>query len=323
MIIRKICILGGSGFVGQTLANQLAASGYHLKVLSRRRESNRDNLIILPQLELIETDIHNQESLYHHFENCDAVINLIGILNERGRKGSGFHRAHVELVEKIIKACHRNNIRRILHMSALNADAEKGPSHYLRSKGEAEKLLFADSKLQVSCFRPSVIFGRNDSFFNRFAFLLKMTPLVFPLACAQARFAPVFVEDVAKAFVKSLSDPYSFGKHFCLCGPDSYTLRQLVEYTAMCLKLKRHVIPLTDSLSRLQAAVFDFVPGKPFSTDNYLSATVDSVCENNDLIKLGITPTALEGIVPQYLSEQKQRAHYQYYRRRAHRPSDL
>jgi uncharacterized protein YbjT (DUF2867 family) len=323
MNIKKICILGGSGFVGHTLANRLSAAGYQVKVLTRKREAHRQNLIVLPELELVETDIHNQTNLNHHFAGCDAVINLVGILNESGRKGAGFHHAHVELVGKMIKACHENGIRRVLHMSALNADAADGPSHYLRSKGEAEKLLFADESLQVSCYRPSVIFGKGDSFFNRFAELLKITPLIFPLACPHARFTPVFVEDVAAAFVLTLADPHSHGKHYCLCGPNTYSLQELVEYTTSCLNIKRHIMPLTDTLSRIQAAVFDFVPGKPFSTDNYLSTKVDSVCKNNDLAKLGITASALEAVVPQYLSQQKQRARYQEFRCQSRRSANL
>ncbi len=323
MTIKKICILGGTGFVGQTLANQLAKAGYRLKILTRNRESRRENLIILPGLELIETDIHKQSSLDQHFKDCDAVINLVGILNERGRKGSGFHHAHVSLVEKMIKACHTNDIQRVLHMSALNADSENGPSHYLRSKGKAENILFADEKLKVSCFRPSVIFGDNDDFFNRFAFLLKMTPLVFPLACPNAKFAPVHVEDVSTAFVKSLSDTASNGKHFCLCGPRSYRLQELVEFTLKSLNIRRQIVPLTDSISRLQAAIFDFVPGKPFSTDNYLSTKVDSVCRTNSLGKLGITANSLEAIVPQFLSHKRQRKKYQEYRRHSHRSRSL
>ncbi len=323
MIIKKICLTGGSGFVGQTLANQLSKAGYQLKVLTRNREVRRDNLILLPELELVETDIHDQACLDRQFEGCDAVINLVGILNEHGRNGSGFHHVHVELVEKIIKACHNNGIRRVLQMSALNADADHGPSFYLRSKGEAEKILFAERALQVSCYRPSVIFGAGDSFFNRFATLLKMTPVIFPLACPHARFAPVFVGDVAAAFVRTLAHPQSYGQCYSLCGPRSYSLQQLVEFTASCLEIDRHVLPLTNSMSRLQAAVFDFVPGKPFSTDNYLSTRVDSVCKCNDLEKLGITASALEAIVPQYLSARFQRARYQRFRSRARRSSDL
>jgi uncharacterized protein YbjT (DUF2867 family) len=323
MIKKRICILGGTGFVGQTLANQLSDAGYRIRILTRHREASRRDLIVLPKLELIETDIHSQESLNHHFKNCDVVINLVGILNERGRKGLGFHHAHVALAEKILEACHQNKIRRVLQMSALNANAEDAPSHYLRSKGEAETVLQQDKSLQLTCFRPSVIFGKNDSFFNRFVFLLKTTPLVFPLACPRALFAPVWVEDVARAFVQSINDKDSFGEHYCLCGPNTYSLRELVEYTRHCLNIRRKLIPLSDGLSRLQAALFDFVPGKPFSTDNYLSTKVDSVCKNNDLLNLGITPTALEAIVPRYLSAHNQRARYQEFRKHSRRSSIL
>ena len=143
------------------------------------------------------------------------------------------------------------------------------------------------------------------------------------MACPQARFAPVHVEDVAAAFIKSLPDPDSYGKHYCLCGPQTYSLQELVEFTANCLNIKRRIIPLTDSFSRLQAAVFDFIPGKPFSSDNYQSTKVDSICQSNDLEELGITASALEAIVPQYLSQRHQRARYQDYRRHSHRSSEL
>lgn len=315
MIIKRICILGGSGFVGETLANRLTKDGYQLRVLTRDREKKRYNLILLPTVELIEADIHDQEQLNTHLAGCDAVINLVGILNEKGRNGSGFRRVHVDLTEKVIRACSQNGIKRLLHMSALNADAVSGTSHYLRTKGEAEDMVHNTAGLLVTSFRPSVVFGPKDSFFNRFATLLKFTPLVFPLACAETRFAPVFVEDVAEAIARTVKDPDCYGRRFTLVGPKNYTLQQLVEYTARCLGIRRTVIPLPALLSRLQAAVFDFVPGKPFSTDNYLSATIDSVSDHNDLITLGITPTPLEAIVPQYLSRHFQRAYYYDFRR--------
>ena len=141
-----------------------------------------------------------------------------------------------------------------------------------------------------------------------------MTPLAFPLACAETRFAPVFVEDVAEAFARTLNDTHSYGRRYTLVGPKQYTLRQLVEYTAHCLGIKRHIIPLPVFLARLQAAIFDFVPGKPFSTDNYLSATIDSISEHNDLNDLGIPPTPLEVIVPRYLSRRFHRADYYTFR---------
>ena len=163
--------------------------------------------------------------------------------------------------------------------------------------------------------RPSVIFGAEDSFFNRFAGLLKLSPLFFPLACPNSRFAPVYVEDVSAAFLAVLDDRQSIGRSYSLCGPKTYSLRQLVEYTANCIASKAKIIPLSQGLSRLQAMVFDFVPGKPFSMDNFLSASVDSVCDNNQLGELGITPQSLEGVVPYYLQSQNLRARYDDFRR--------
>lgn len=320
MLINTICILGGTGFVGRTLANHLTREGYRLRILTRNREYNKENLILLPTVELVEADVHDPEALKMHTAGCDAVINLVGILNERGRKGEGFRKAHVELAEKVIDACRANRIKRLLHMSAMNADAENGPSHYLKTKGEAEDLVHAATDIKVTSFRPSVIFGRHDSFFNRFARLLKMTPVFFPLACPSARFAPVFVGDVADAFVRTLTDTESYGMRYDLCGPDEYSLLELVRYTSRCIDVKRVIIPLGDILSRIQASVFDFVPGKPFSTDNYLSTRVDSVCrEENGLLELGITPKAVDAVVPQYLSGRNYRARYHLYRKQSHR----
>ncbi len=321
MLINRICIVGGTGFVGRTLANHLAREGIDVRILTRNRERHKDNLILLPNVELIQADVHNVDNLKKYFSGCNAVINLVGILNERGRDGSGFRHVHVELTRKIVDACQHTHIKRLLHMSALNADAKTGTSHYLKTKGEAEDLAHqaASSGIKVTSFRPSVIFGREDSFFNRFAKMLKLTPLFFPLACARAKFAPVFVGDVARAFVQTLKNPESYGRRYELCGPKIYTLEQLVRYTAECTGTKRKIIPLNDLLSRIQAAFFDFVPGKPFSTDNYLSARVDSVCKQNGMAELGITPVAVEAVVPQYLAYQSQRARYNLFRSHTHR----
>ena len=315
-------MLGGTGFVGRVLANRLVRDGVKLRILTRNRERNKDDLILLPGTRLIETDVHQQENLNRQFAGCDAVINLVGILNERGRDGRGFRHVHVELTRKIIDACSANGIKRLLHMSALHADAAYGPSHYLKTKGEAEVLAHnaGDYGIKVTSFRPSVIFGTHDSFFNRFAALLRLT-WIFPLACHGTRFTPVHVGDVAEAFARTLLEPASYGRCYHLCGPHVYKLEELVRYTARCIGVKRWIIPLNDILSRIQAAVFDFVPGKPFSTDNYLSAKIDSICDHNDLAELGITPVSIESVVPQYLSGRFQRARYYQMRSRSHRNS--
>ena len=173
MTQHTICILGGSGFVGHHLCARLTEEGHQLRVLTRRREEHRD-LLVLPTLELIECNIHDIDALKQAMTGCDVVINLVGILNEKGHDGSGFRRAHVELPQKVVEACRANNIHRLLHMSALGADAKHGPSFYQRTKGEGERLVHS-SGLTVTTFRPSVMFGEHDSFFNRFGGLLKLS----------------------------------------------------------------------------------------------------------------------------------------------------
>ncbi len=320
MLIKRIGILGGTGFVGQSLCNRLSAHGYELKVLTRSREYNRDNLILLPGLDLVQADVHDQVQLNLHLADCDAVINLIGILNEKGNSGKGFKQAHVDVAKKLITACTENNIHRLLQISALNADAVNGKSHYLRTKGEAEDLLHTNTaNIHVTSFRPSIIFGHGDNFFNRFAKLVKMMPVFFPLACHSSKFAPVHVLDLVEMMTRSLNDPVSYSQKFQLCGPRVYTLKELVCFTAKTLGVTRKIIPLNDILSRIQATVFDFVPGKPFSTDNYLSAKTDSVCECNDLMRYGIQPTAIESVVPQYLTSHSYRSRYTEFRSTSHR----
>lgn len=300
MTTRTICMVGGTGFVGRHLAARLVQDRHHIKVLTRRRERHRD-LLVLPGLQLIEADIHDPETLAREFAGCDVIINLVGILNERGHRGEGFRRAHVELPRKVVEACRQTGVTRLLHMSALGADAKEGRSHYQRTKGEGEDLVHAAEGIAVTSFRPSVIFGRGDSFLNRFAELLRITPYFFPLACANARFAPVFVGDVVEAFTLSLGRTATEGQRYELCGPRAYTLRELVEYTARLLGLKRKIIPLGNRLSRLQAEILEWVPGKPFSRDNYLSLQTDSVCSGPFPPLFGIEPTPLENVAPSYL----------------------
>ena len=316
MLIKKIAILGGTGFVGQSLCNRLSKDGYKLKVPTRNREYNRDNLILLPNLELIETDIHNSDDLKELLIDCDAVINLVGILNEKRNNGKGFRKVHVELVKNLISICKVHGIRRILQISALGADAKNGKSFYLKTKGEAEKLLRSNSVgIKTTILKPSVIFGKKDSFFNRFAKLLKICPFFFPLACYKTKFSPIYVLDVVEMIAKSINDPNSYNKSYQLCGPKNYSLKNLISFTSETLDLKCVIIPLNNTLSYFQARVFDFLPNKPFSTDNYLSAQTDSICECNDLFRYNIKPTAIEDIVPQYLAGYKYHSFYSMFRK--------
>lgn len=306
MTTHEVCVLGGTGFIGQEILARLVAAGHDVKLLTRNPVQHRD-LKVLPSVRLVRADVHDETQLAREFAGCDVVINLVGILNETtlGRgSGAQFRRVHTELPQKVVRACQAAGVRRYLHMSGLKADSQRGPSHYLKSKGLAEDYIrehCAGGAPEYVIFQPSVVFGPGDAFINNFAGILKLAPGVLPLACADAKFAPVYVGDVAAAFMACLDRRDVVGRNFALCGPDTVTLGDIVRETARLLGLKRLVIPLPKSVSRVQAAVMDFVPGKPFSTDNFLSATLDSVCECDGLGELGIARTAMRSILPQYI----------------------
>jgi NADH dehydrogenase len=303
--IKQVCILGGTGFVGRHIAYRLAEQGYDCRVFTRHAHRHRE-LATSTGCRVEEVDIFDVRALADALTGCDAVIHLVGILNESRRQT--FRRIHVDLVDTVVKACHQARVRRLLHMSALNADAAAGTSQYLRTKGEGENLAHTRGQpdIAVTSFRPSVVFGRDDSFINRFASLLRL-PGPMPLACPQARFAPVYVGDVARAFVDNLANRDTFGRRYELCGPQAYTLEALVRYIAKQLGLRKVIVPMGDAASRLQAQILERVPGKPFTTDNYLSMRLDSVCREDGLGKLGIAATHLDAIVPEFLGQQTPR----------------
>jgi NADH dehydrogenase len=252
---------------------------------------------------VVGADPFDREQLVAALYGCDAAVHLIGILNSDGKKRS-FRRMHVELVENVVAACHEAKIVRLLHMSALNADQSRGSSHYLRSKGEGENRAHTLGKpgIAVTSFRPSVIFGPDDSFLNRFATLLKI-PGPLPLACPDALLSPVFVGDVADAFANALQDRGTFGRHYELCGPESYTLEQLVRFIAQHTGRRKLIIRLPDWASRFQAAVLQYVPGKPFTPDNYDSLRTPSVCQDDGLAALGVTATSLQNAGVRFLNK--------------------
>lgn len=293
-----ICILGGTGFVGRHLAARLVSRGHSVKVLTRQRFRHTD-MLVLPTLTLVQADVYDPGVLRDEFEGCDAVVNLVGILNERGHKGAGFRLAHVEFTEAVLQACRGARVRRLLHMSALHAD-KHGPSHYLRTKGEAAEKVYAAKQLEVTVFEPSVIFGPGDSFLKRFAGLLERMPLL-PLAWPKARFAPVYVGDVVEAYTRCIERRAGAGQRYVLCGPKTYSLKELVRYTARLTGHRRLVLGLPRPAAWLQAAIMEWLPGKPFSLDNYRSLKVDSVSDEDGLATLGIAATPLEAVAPTYL----------------------
>ena len=291
MKIARIALVGGSGFVGRHLTRHLHNRGYQCRIITRHAHRHRELSTVA---ELIEADPFDHEQLTTALHDCDAVIHLVGILNANDAERS-FRHVHVELVESIVSACLAAKVGRLLHMSALNADEARGGSQYLRSKGEGENRAHTLGKaaIAVTSFRPSVIFGVDDSFLNRFAALLKI-PGPLPLACPDARLAPVYVGDVAAAFANALQDSGTFGRHYELCGPHSYTLEQIVRFVGRHTGHDKRIIRLSDKASRMQASILQHFPGKPFTPDNYLSLRTPSVCGEDGLRALGVTPTSLE-----------------------------
>ena len=301
----NICVLGGTGFVGTELVARLALAGHWVRVATRNL-ARAQRLRVLETVELRVADVHSPPTLGQLFADCDAVINLVGILNPR--RGASFHAVHTELPAKVIAAARAAGVRQVLHMSALGVDA-RAPSQYLRSKaaGEAQLRAAAPSSAQtqpaVTILRPSVIFGAGDSLTNRFARLLRLTAGFLPLARARARFAPIHVLDVAEAFQRALGARASFGQVYQLCGPDLLTLAEIVRLTARAAHLPCHIVPLPDVVARLQGLVMGFLPGKPFSLDNFRSLTIDCVCQEDGCARLGIHPQHLQAVLPTYLGD--------------------
>lgn len=315
----RVLLIGGSGFLGSHVAQLLSQLGHAVTVPTRRRERAKD-LLPLPTVDVVEASVHNPADLERLVAGQDAVINLVGILHSRTGKpyGRDFAQAHVELPRKIVAACRKAGVKRLLHVSALKA-AKDAPSQYLRSKADGEAAVReGEPGITTTIFQPSVIFGPGDKFLNTFAELCRTFP-VLPLGCAQARFQPVYVEDVAASVVESISNSDSFGQTYELCGPKVYTLRELVSYAGEVVGHRPSIVGLPKPLANLQAFVLELAPGNMMSRDNVRSMEVDNVCGENCALPFGRAPTPLEAVAPVYLASSFPRARYLSFRSRARR----
>ena len=290
----RVVVLGGSGFVGRRLVARLLADGHRVCVLSRDAGTRER---VPAAAEHRAGDVYDAAFLGEPFAGTDAVVNLVGILNERGDDGRGFRRVYVELADAVIDAMRAAGVRRLLQMSALHAG--DGASHYLQARGEAEAHVVA-SGLDWTLLRPSVIAGPGDGLFCRFAQLLRFAPGL-PLGGAGVRFQPVWVGDVAEAFARALADDATIGRRYDLVGPEVMTLGEIVKHTAKTKGWSRFVLPLPGALGRVQAEVGEHLPGKPISRDNWRSLQRDSTSDDNGLPKLGIVPTDVRAKLPEIL----------------------
>jgi len=315
----QVLVVGGSGFIGSHVVHRLTASGRSALVPARRRDRAK-HLILLPTVEVVDADVHDDAALARLVSGCDAVVNLVGILH--GSKAD-FARAHAELPRRIVAACAAARVRRLIHVSAIGASRE-APSEYLRSKAEGEAAVAAASAqgIATTIFRPSVVFGLEDRFLNLFADLARLLP-VLPIGGASAKMQPVWVEDVAQAIVNALDNESTFGRCYELCGPKVYTLAQLVAFAAEASGHPRRVVALPDGVAGLQARLMELAPGEPLlSRDNLLSLKVDNIASRQPYAmapELGIVPASLESEATAYLAGATLQARLSRFRLRAHR----
>ncbi len=296
----RILLLGGTGFVGRSLCERLVAQGADTRItVATRRLAHAQPVQFLPTVDPVECDVHDDTQLARVVAGHDAVVNLIAILHG---SAADFERVHVQLARRLATACAAAGVPRLVHVSALGAAAD-APSEYLRSKARAEALLRA-APLDLSVLRPSVIFGAHDRFLNLFAALQSVFPLL-PLAGVEARFQPVWVEDVSEALRRCLQRPDTIGQTYECAGPQVYTLGELVRLAGRLCGHERRLLPLPDALGRLQALAMELMPGTPLmSRDNLLSMQVPNVATGQlpGLQALGIGAASLGAVAPGYLS---------------------
>ncbi|HYN54547.1 MAG TPA: complex I NDUFA9 subunit family protein, partial [Methylotenera sp.] len=288
MQLKEVCVLGGSGFVGSAIVAKLDAAGYQVKVLTRRRERAK-HLFLLPNVQVEECNVLDYRALNVALRGTDAVINLIGILHQ-GHHVS-FNNMHHQLPAQLAKICADLGVKRLVHMSSLGADKD-APSQYLRSKAAGETaILELKDKVYITIFKPSIIFGRDDRFINLFASLIKLLPVII-LAKPNAKFQPVWVEDVASCFVNSLENTDAYGRTYELAGPEVYTFRELIQAIMDTLRIKRPIIGLSDKLSYAQAFMMEWLPIKLMSRDNVRSMGIDSVSKQPFPEICNVVPTS-------------------------------
>jgi len=296
----NILVLGGTGFIGRHICEQLQRAGHRMTVPTRQAK-RADVVRHLPLLTVLTANVHDPEVLAQLMAGHDAVVNLVAILH--GNEAA-FERAHVTLARTIAQACQRSGVRRVVHVSALGAAAD-GPSMYLRSKAKGEAVLQA-AGLDLTVLRPSVVFGEGDRFLNLFGGMQKLLPLV-PLAGADTRFQPVWVEDVASEVVHALTDTATIGQTVEVVGPDVFTLRELVRMAGRTVGHQRPVLGLPRAVAYFQALLMELAPGEPLmSTDNLSSLEVDNVASPASAgipttASWGLTPAHLAAILPTYM----------------------
>jgi len=293
-------IFGGSGFLGRYIVPHLAKAGYTVRIQVRRPDRA---LFLKPagdvgQIVPVQGSVTNDASVAAAVSGADVVINLVGILAES--RAGDFNRIHAEAAGRVARLAKAAGARHFVHISAIGADPAS-PSGYGRSKAAGEAAVRAAFPEAV-ILRPSIVFGPEDAFFNRFAGMAAWMPAL-PVISGQTKLQPVYVGDVADAVMAAIANPDAAGKVFELGGPRAYSFQDLLSWILRETGRKRCLVPLPASIARLQATVLERLPGKLLTRDQLLMLQRDNIVSSDapGLAALGITPTPIERIVPEYL----------------------
>jgi len=298
MLNKHICIFGGSGFVGRAIVRAARKQGYHVSVACRHPEKARDMQV--DDIRMIKADVVSGRGLDEAIAGADCVINLVGLLFEKGCYT--FEAAHVHGIEHILAACGRAGISQYLHMSALGADPAS-ISVYARTKATAEARV-RQSHMNWTIFRPSIIYGAGDAFFNRFEQLTRSIP-VLPVIKGDTRFQPVWVEDVARAFVMTIGNRHAQGKTYELGGPRTYSFRELLEMMLHLLNRKRLPVSIPEPVARLMARFTQWLPTPPLTPDQLILLRHDNIVKGTPFPQEFGDPATLEDILPTYLPDNR------------------
>lgn len=300
---RLYTIFGGTGFIGRHLVRRLAERGARMRVISRNPASRGRHLQPLGsvgQIVLQAADLRDEADLRRVLAGAAGVINLIGILHESGRRR--FSEVHGALPGRIAAAAAAEGVERLVQISAIGADPNSASS-YARSKAEGERRT-REAFPDATILRPSIVIGPEDGFFNRFASMAQLLPALPLIGGGETRFQPVYVGDVAQAIVAALERDDAKGRIYELGGPGVYTFAELMRYMLNVLNRRRLLVPLPFGVARLQARFLEVLPEPPLTRDQVELLKVDNVVASDalGLEALGITPTPIELIVPQYLA---------------------
>ncbi len=293
---KLITIFGGGGFLGTYISQRLLKEGARIRIAERNphNAAHIKPLGNLGQTQFAIADIRKKDSVRRAVHGSDMVINLVGIL-----KGD-FDAFHVGGARKVAEAAAENGCEALLHMSAIGADSQSD-SAYGRSKGKGEEAVL-ETFTSATILRPSIVFGREDQFINRFASLISMLPVV-PVIGGSAKFQPVFVDDVAKAVVQALKSPSTYaGKTFELGGPEVVSMEEINRRIASASERKRGFLPVPDFVSGIMASATGWLPGAPITGDQWKMLQSDNVVTGHDgLKKMGIVPTPMGAVMDEWM----------------------